>query len=169
MHTNNRRWLSDLKASYPDAFSGHIRVLELGSRDINGTPRELFDVDAYIGVDVAEGVGVDVVVAAKDFVPDAPFDVVISLSMLEHDTEWRASLTASRSFLSDTGMLFLAFGAEGNAPHVEDLMPFVEVRAADVCVWIESSGYEIIESFWEEEKYGPDCAGCYNVVAVVRK
>lgn len=164
MHRNNRRWLADLREAYPQAFTGSIRVLELGSRDINGTPREFFNVGYYLGVDVADGPGVDMISAAKDMMFEDQFDVLICLSMLEHDPDWRESLCVSARVLRENGLLFLAFGAEGNVPHEEDIMPFVELKHAGVISEVLGCGYEIIDAFLEEDRYGSDCRGCYNLI-----
>jgi SAM-dependent methyltransferase len=165
MHQNNRSWLEDLKRAYPQAFLDS--VLELGSRDFNGSARSAFSSsDLYVGVDCVEGSCVDIVCAAKDIPYENEFGVVVCLSMLEHDPEWRESLSGSIRALRNEGLLFLAFGAEGNPEHCEEAgIPFVRVLHADVLSHLRDCGYQILESFWEEDRYGLDVAGCYNVVA----
>lgn len=80
------------------AAPGH-RVLEVGSFDVNGTVRPLFaGAAAYVGVDVAPGPGVDVVVPAGELPFDSgSFDVVVSTEMLEHDRKpWRTAREMAR-------------------------------------------------------------------------
>lgn len=65
------------------------RTVEVGSYDVNGSVRSLFP-DAYVGVDMRPGPGVDVVAlgSALPFV-DGWARVVVSTEMLEHDpTPW---------------------------------------------------------------------------------
>jgi len=72
------------------AGSRPLRVLEVGSRDINGSYRELFaspQVHQYIGLDVKPGPGVDLVLADPyrwDELRDESVDVIISGQALEH-------------------------------------------------------------------------------------
>ena len=63
------------------------RVLEVGSLDINGSVRPLFENCNYTGIDLGEGRGVDVVAHVTDYhrLDDNEFDVVISTETLEHD------------------------------------------------------------------------------------
>lgn len=61
-------------------------VLECGSQNINGTPREFFAGCDYTGVDRMGGPGVDVVADGNRLPFKAcSFDWVVSTSMLEHD------------------------------------------------------------------------------------
>lgn len=63
-------------------------VLEVGSMDINGGVRDLFPDSDYLGIDLAEGPGVDRVLSAHDLeehLPLGSFDVVLCLEVLEHD------------------------------------------------------------------------------------
>ena len=64
-------------------------VLEVGSRNVNGSVRDILAplVSRYVGCDLEAGDGVDVVADATrltDVFPPESFDVVISTEMLEH-------------------------------------------------------------------------------------
>ena len=75
-------------------------VLDVGSCDVNGTYRSLFEDHNYVGMDVAAGKNVDIVV--KDHynwreIADASFDVVISGQCLEHvEFPWLTVKEAAR-------------------------------------------------------------------------
>jgi hypothetical protein len=47
-----------------------LTVIEIGSRDINGSVRPCFPNASWIGIDVAAGPGVDIVIDAIDYSPE---------------------------------------------------------------------------------------------------
>ena len=60
-------------------------MLDVGSLDINGNNRHLFENCEYVGLDVAPGRNVDVVSTAHRYgEPDESFDVVYSEGSLHH-------------------------------------------------------------------------------------
>jgi hypothetical protein len=92
-----------------------IRVLDIGSLDVNGSARGLFpNATEYVGVDLQEGPGVDVAASAHELYDHVPigFDLVLCLEMLEHDSApW---LTAAQiAAVAKPGALVLV-SARGN-------------------------------------------------------
>jgi SAM-dependent methyltransferase len=84
------------------------RTLEVGSLNVNGSVREFFTGE-YIGTDMREGPGVDLVVNAHDlcFADGDGFEVIVSTEMLEHDDAPWESLAAMRSVATPGAHLFL--------------------------------------------------------------
>ena len=114
MHQAVNKFLENLKQKYPQYFKGK-KVLEMGSLDINGTPRYLFEDCAYVGVDRTAGAGVDVVGNAHEINGD--YDVVITTEMLEHDKYARQSIINGYEL---TREIFIATCANmGRLPHYE--------------------------------------------------
>src|SRR5687767_13155009 len=63
-------------------------VLEIGSRNVNGTIRPLFNGSTrYLGIDMLPGFDVDVVANGATYQPSHPVDTVISCEVLEHTPE----------------------------------------------------------------------------------
>jgi hypothetical protein len=90
-HLEQRQFFEGLKQQHPSMFSG-VSVLEVGSLDINGTVRDFFDSSRYVGVDVGQGLGVDVVCAGEDLTyGDGEFDMCVSAECFEHNPEWLAT------------------------------------------------------------------------------
>ena len=106
MHEAVTKFLKQIKYRYPQKFKG-VRVCELGSLDINGTPRELFENCNYTGVDWRAGKGVDIVSLAHEFKDKEKFDVVISTEMLEHDKYANKSVWNMIDLLRDGGLLII--------------------------------------------------------------
>ena len=168
MHENQRRWLADVKRAYPWYFAKGSLVLEIGSLDWNGTVREFFDPSSYIGVDRKDGPGVDRVdVNAAIDLGTEVFDVLVCLSVFEHDVAWRETLRRGLGALRVGGLGIVSFGAEGNLPHLEEEIGWAPVPHQEFMAEVGRLGATAVDGFFEEERYGKECAGCYN--ALLRK
>ena len=87
-HPQQRVFFNSVKDRFPQYFS-NVSVLEVGSLDINGTVRDFYDTHQYIGVDLDEGNGVDLVGEGQDLdFPDNFFDVAVSAECFEHNPYW---------------------------------------------------------------------------------
>jgi SAM-dependent methyltransferase len=100
-----------------------LDVLEVGSQNVNGSPREVvapYKPKSYIGIDYGPGKDVDAVVDVKDlttrFGLDC-FDVVISTEMLEHAQDWRTAVNQMKCVLKPGGLLVLTTRGPGFPYH----------------------------------------------------
>jgi hypothetical protein len=92
-------------------------VLEIGSRSINGSVRGLFSGAKYLGIDICEGPGVDLVADGATFTWDGEFDVVVCTEVLEH-TRAAEEICRNAVKLTRRGGLFIATCAgPARAPH----------------------------------------------------
>ena len=81
MHSQSQRLMKDFARQVPK----EVPILDIGSRNVNGTFREFFPLNPYIGIDIEAGEGVDMVVPPYEYpFPDNHFEVIISGSTLEH-------------------------------------------------------------------------------------
>lgn len=98
-------------------------VLEVGSYDVNGSPRTVvmpLNPGSYVGLDGAPGPGVDVVGDAGELVSKfgrERFDIVISTEMLEHLREWKPAITEMKRVLKPGGILFVTTRSPGFMYH----------------------------------------------------
>lgn len=119
------------------------RVLDLGGRDINGSPRPLFGGAEYVAVDMVGGPGVDVVGDARFYQADRPFDVVLCLEVLEHVGDPWAFLESAWANLRPGGRLIATMACNPRAPHsafdggqVRDGEFYENVREDDLAKWL---------------------------------
>lgn len=99
------------------------RVLEIGALNVNGSVRpsiERFGPAEYIGVDMVEGSGVDLVCRAEElaarFAPGR-FDLVVSTEMLEHVRDWRRVISNMKALLEEGGILLITTRSFGFGYH----------------------------------------------------
>lgn len=89
------------------------KILEVGSRNVNGTLRSFYEKHnpaSYLGVDMVAGEGVDEVCDVQDLVtrfgPES-FDYVVSTEMLEHVVDWKVAIHNLKGVLKPGGWLLL--------------------------------------------------------------
>ena len=104
-----------------------VWVLEIGSLNVNGSVRELFDNADYVGIDRRPGPGVDVVMDARD-VRATGFDVVVCTEVLEHDPDPQSIIDCAERVLKPGGLLILTAGSNGREPHGADGGPLGPVE-----------------------------------------
>lgn len=165
MHQGNRRWLSALKAALPRYFE-NAAVLEIGSYNVNGTARDYFKNCDYVGIDREAGPGVDIVCEADKtgFLHTGRFDTLIYLSVFEHDHDWRKGFEHNLQWIRPGGLIIVGWGAEGNQRHAPE--PWAPVPADEVLAASKSWPVRILDAFFEEERFGKDVPGAYDLLAV---
>lgn len=116
MHDSVLRWV----ASRVDASGLADReTLEVGSLNVNGSARTFFR-GRYVGVDMREGPGVDVVGNGHDLPFErASFEVVVCTEVLEHDEAFWLTLREIRRVLRPHGSLLLTTRGNGFGEHRE--------------------------------------------------
>lgn len=94
-------------------------VIEIGSRDINGSVRELFtEAESYVGLDMFPGPRVDWVGDARFYAPrDGRVDCVACCEVLEHSPHWRDLIITASSWLRDGGVLIITCAGPARGEH----------------------------------------------------
>jgi len=94
------------------------KVLEFGSRDLNGSVRPLFGkVAEYVGVDYQAGLGVDIVDDAATFYDNNWYDVVVCTEVLEHYPNPALIVANAKRHLNPDGLFIATMAAPGREPH----------------------------------------------------
>ena len=117
MHPEATDFTLDIKSKFPKFFQGK-RVLDVGSGDINGNNRYLFEDCEYHGNDVAAAPNVTIVskTSQLQFAPET-FDTIISTECFEHDPEYRESFRKIVELLKPGGMFLFTCASTGRPEH----------------------------------------------------
>ena len=132
MHGEIMHFLRECK----DAIGSDVlSVVEVGSMEMHGTPRDVFESQSehYIGVDWRPGPGVDMVALAHNAMPlirekaksleHPAVNLVICCQMLEHDPYWRRTLAESAATVKHGGWMILTWAGPDYKPHELETAP----------------------------------------------
>lgn len=114
-HISQKIFFRKVRKVYPDFFK-NCRVLDIGSLNINGYNKPLFNDCEYIGIDIGEGPNVDVVCKAHEY-DDEPFDTIISSECFEHDMYLELTLKNAVRLLKPGGLFAFSCANKLREPH----------------------------------------------------
>ena len=108
-----------LKLAFGDKFSRALKVLEVGSQDINGSIRQFFDESIeYIGIDLGAAPGVDFVMPGELIeLPSHWADITVSTECFEHCESWAEVLINMHRITKPGGMVIVTCAYTGRAAH----------------------------------------------------
>lgn len=116
-HPQQQEFIQLVKTKYPKYFSNR-KVLEVGSLNINGTVRDFFNDCNYLGIDVANGPGVDLVCQGQHYsASDKSYDVVISCECFEHNPYWIETFKNMHRLTIPDGLIIMTCATTGRAEH----------------------------------------------------
>lgn len=117
MHDQAKHFTEFVKSKFPEFFVNK-NVLDVGSGDINGNNRFLFENSTYSGNDVYAAKNVTIVckTSALPF-QDESFDVIVSTECFEHDPEYRESFQKIARMLKPGGLFFFTCASTGRPEH----------------------------------------------------
>lgn len=116
-HPEQQNFILSVKQLFPSNFSD-VRVLDVGSLDINGNNRIFFDSTChYLGLDIGFGKNVDVVCRCHEFKDTHGFDTIISTECFEHDEFWTESIKNIINLLKSDGLFVFSCAADGRQEH----------------------------------------------------
>jgi SAM-dependent methyltransferase len=95
-----------------------IKILEIGSFDVNGSIRKFFKGSYYLGVDLAAGPGVDVIIDGKDIDhADNSYHITISSECFEHNPSWLETFENMYRMTSPGGFIIFTCATRGRTEH----------------------------------------------------
>lgn len=140
------------------------RVLDLGSMDVNGTYRPLLPESwEYVGVDVAEGPGVDAVMAGEYEMPAGlgEFDLLISGQCIEHVRNPFRLIAAAAALLKPGGIAVIV------APHRQRIHRYpldtFRYQPDGMRAVLEEAGLRDVEAWINDPGEGEGIADCWGI------
>ena len=177
-HNEQRAFCFKVKNKFPDYFKNK-KVLDIGSLDVNGSNRDLFENCNYLGIDVWEGKNVDYVSVGHLFDgPDNYFDTIISTEVFEHDMFYEETIKNIMRMLKPGGLFLFTCAATGRPEHGTrrtsqcdaPLLVGVSDEWSDYYKNLEKEDFQKISSFNEifvdgcfERGYQPDDLYFYGI------
>jgi len=117
MHHEALHFTQFVKLIFANYFQGK-KVLDVGSGDINGNNKHLFENCEYDGNDVCEAPNVTIVSKTKDLLfEDNTFDTIISTECFEHDPEYKESFSKIYKMLKPNGLFVFTCASTGRKEH----------------------------------------------------
>jgi SAM-dependent methyltransferase len=116
MHAEIRHCLATVHDTFPEFFSG-VSVFEVGSADINGSVRNYFQSNRYVGVDLMPGPGVDLVAQGEDVQLNREFDVAISTECFEHNPKYYETFENMVRHVRPGGLVLFTCATTGRPEH----------------------------------------------------
>lgn len=116
-HEAQNLFFRRVKEQYPHHFRW-VNVLEVGSLNINGTVRDLFEYANYVGVDVGHGPGVDYAVPGQLVrYGENSMDTTISAECFEHNPYWEETFANMVRMTRPLGLVTFTCAGEGRPEH----------------------------------------------------
>lgn len=116
-HHAQKQFIADIKHEYPEFFK-NVKVLDVGSLDINGSIREHFADYEYTGIDIGPGRNVDIVVEGQLYdADDETFDVVASCECFEHNPHWKETFLNMIRMCKSNGLIMMTCATTGRIEH----------------------------------------------------
>lgn len=149
MHAESYNYVAKVVRNHKLNREGAV-VVEVGSYDVNGSVRPLFDnVDKYVGIDKRDGPGVDHVGDGATYKPGSAPDVVVSTSAIEHYDDPQAVIVNAHRILKPGGYLVLTTVGHPWGRHSDDGTAYdpkrdtySDITVEDVSDWLAELEFE---------------------------
>jgi SAM-dependent methyltransferase len=139
------------------------RVCEVGSYNVNGTIRDLFDgCKDYTGVDVRKGSGVDEVADGATFGRANTYDIVVSTETLEHAPEPQKIVANAFRILKPGGAVILTAAGPERPEHGSDggargeREHYANIAESDLRRWLRDAGFSRVHVERNNRPYHDD-------------
>lgn len=147
------------------APGNRFHVVEFGSRNVNGSVRELFaGAERYLGTDQMAGPGVDFVAPAEEFLPTCPVNAVVCCEVLEHTPKVREICLNAASILVPGGVFIITAATDPRGPH--SAFDGNQLRPGE---YYGNVDRELLRSCLERQHRDRHDEECFKIVAIDTK
>lgn len=116
-HPQQLQFIKSFSESLSEDFSER-KILEIGSFDVNGSIQQFFDKSTYVGVDLTEGPGVDIVCEGHKIAdPDESYDITVSCECFEHNPHWAETFLNMWRMTKGGGIVLFTCATTGRPEH----------------------------------------------------
>ena len=118
-HPEQTIFITDCLAIIKKEFK-NPQILEVGSYNVNSiiSYRNFIKNSNYIGIDLVEGPGVDIVLSGDSILQlNTKFDIIISAECFEHAQNWHIIFDQMIKSIKDEGYIILTIASKGRAEH----------------------------------------------------
>ena len=119
-HIDQLKFIKEFKEFYIiNNFNKDINVLEIGSLDVNGNIRNLFDfTNEYTGIDLEKGPNVDLVLNGTNIDElNKNFDIIISCECFEHAKDWKLIFEKMCQISKPNSFIVISVASTGRVEH----------------------------------------------------
>lgn len=156
-HKEQQDFFEMVSSNFPNHFT-NVKVLDIGSLDINGNTRRLLKQPYYYtGLDLDKGPNVDVVCPAHLFDCGYQFDLIMSGECFEHDMFYKYSLINIIKLLKSGGLFVFTCASTDRPEHgtlrpSPENAPFLAEYGEEWCNYYKNlTEYDIREVLYIEE------------------
>jgi len=155
-YNNAQRFYDVYNKSFADGF----KVVEVGSQNVNGSMRPIFERDCdYTGLDWVDGKGVDIVLteAYKFPIPDECADIITCSSAFEHSEMFWVTFLEVMRILKPQGLFYMNAPSNGGFHQFPvDCWRFFPDSGKAFVTWGKHNGYKpaLLESFISHREGG---------------
>ena len=119
-HIDQINFIKEFKDFYlENNFKKNVQILEIGSLDVNGNMRDLFNFsNDYTGIDLIKGPNVDVVMDGAQIESlNKRFDIVISCECFEHAKNWKTVFEKMCKVSKEDSFVIISVASIGRIEH----------------------------------------------------
>lgn len=119
-HVDQINFIKEFKEYYlKENFNKNIHILEIGSLDVNGNMRSLFNFsEKYTGIDLIKGPNVDIIMdGSKIDQLNEKFDLVISCECFEHAKNWKIIFEKMCQVAKKDSFVIISVASTGRIEH----------------------------------------------------
>ena len=119
-HIDQINFVKEFRKFYVNnGFNRDIKILEIGSLDVNGNIRNLFNfTNEYIGIDLEKGPNVDIILDGTDIDRlNKKFDIIISCECFEHAKNWKVIFKKMCQISKPNSFIIISVASTGRVEH----------------------------------------------------